>query len=140
MEQLVPEVPTLVCTPDAESARAALLQSGLLCELCRYGVCKTEVHNGFQRLYADGWQPALTVSTHKAHPPHAERPDLSIYSVLYGPYKSHFRQDEWCSMDVVHSNAVGWELDYRDPEGWRGTFGETGYHLIWLPRGAQRAT
>ena len=53
----------------------------------------------------------------------------SSLGVLHGPYASHFKRDEWCSMDVVHANAVGWELDYRDPEGWTGpTFGETGFH------------
>ena len=97
-----------------------------------FGVYPVEVRQGFHRLFEDGWTPALTVSQHCAHPPHPERPDLSRYSVLNGWTASHFIREEWYSMDALHRNAVGWEDDYTDPEGWclvaQTTAHETGFH------------
>jgi len=97
-----------------------------------FGASQVEVRQGFHRLFEDGWAPALTVSQPCAHPPHPERPDLSRYSVLNGWTASHFIREEWYCMDVLHRNAVGWEDDYTDPEGWclvaQTTAHETGFH------------
>ena len=122
---LVPRVGDLALVRDAPEAYAAVEST----VLDLHGVNPVEVRNGYHRLFEDGWAPALTISQHSVHPPHPERPDLSLYSVLHSVSASHFIREEWYSMDVLHRNAVGWEDDYADPEGWgENTFGETGFH------------
>ena len=90
-----------------------------------------EMRLGYDRLFADGWRPQVTLGNHVPHPPHPERADLSAYSTLRGYQRAWFLQNEWFSMDLtMHMPASDdtWYESYRDPEWGTDLQGYRAFH------------